>query len=248
MKLLSLPDSESVSASAAHAIVDAVHAGARTLLLATGRSPMRVYEMLAESKARGTFPTESLNIVQLDEYWGLSDGDERRLDRWLERSVIGPWDILEDRVIRFDTALPDPDLACERVAAAIERVGGLDLALLGLGPNGHLGFNEPPSSPSSGTRPVTLTAESIVSNGSYWGGPQHSPRQAVTVGLDAILTAGRVMLVVTGAHKQEILRRALSDPPTPEIPASYLQLHPDVTVFADESALPGSADEPAPVR
>ncbi len=248
MKVLSLPDPEAASASAAAAVVDAVDAGARTMLLATGRSPMRVYELLAERRALGTFQTDALRIVQLDEYWGLVADDERSLDRWLERSVLGPWQIHEDHVVRFDTGEADPEVACRRLQTAIDELGGLDLALLGLGPNGHLGFNEPPSTPASPTRAVELTAESILSNGSYWGGPERSPRHAVTVGLDAILAAERVMLVVTGAHKQEILRRALDDPPSPDVPASYLQGHPDATVFADAAALSTSVDRPQPVR
>jgi glucosamine-6-phosphate deaminase len=238
VKIVSLEDPEAVSARAADAVAHAVEAGARTLLLATGRSPMRVYELLAESTARGTFAAEDLTIVQLDEYWGLAAGDERRLDGWLERSVIDPWGIEDEHVIRFDTTLPDPETACERLGAQIDRLGGIDLALLGLGPNGHLGFNEPPSLPSSPTRPVTLTAESIESNGSYWGGAEHSPRQAVTVGLQTILQSERIMVIVTGDHKQDILRRVLHDPPTPEVPASYLQGHADTTLYVDRLALP----------
>jgi glucosamine-6-phosphate deaminase len=238
VKIVSLPDSELVAARAADAVIDAVVAGARTLLLATGRSPMRVYEILAERTVDGGFATDALTIVQLDEYWGLTDGDERRLDGWLDRSVIDPWGIDDDRVIRFDTTLADPETACKRLSEEIDRLGGIDLALLGLGPNGHLGFNEPPSSPSSPTRAVTLTAESIESNGSYWGGPEHSPRQAVTVGLETILASEQIMVVVTGDHKQDILHHVLSDPPTPEVPASYLQEHARTTVYADQLALP----------
>jgi glucosamine-6-phosphate deaminase len=238
VKIVSLPDPESVGARAADAVVSAVRAGARTLLLATGRSPVRVYELLAESIARGVFATDELTIVQLDEYWGLDLRDERRLDGWLERSVIDPWGIEEDHVIRFDTTLPDPAAACVRLEAEIDRVGGIDLALLGLGPNGHLGFNEPPSSPASGTRSVTLTSASIESNGHYWGGPERSPREAVTVGLETILHAQQIMVVVTGDHKQQILRRVLNDPPSPDVPASYLQDHADTTIYADQLALP----------
>ena len=119
--------------------------------------------------------------------------------------------------------------------ARCARAGGLDLAFLGLGPNGHLGFNEPPSDPTSRTRTVDLSAASVESNESYWG-PGRVPPRAITAGMDVLLGATCVVLVVTGESKREVLRRAVREPPTPSVPASFLQHHPDVRVIADRAA------------
>jgi glucosamine-6-phosphate deaminase len=119
----------------------------------------------------------------------------------------------------------------------VQAAGGFDLCILGLGPNGHLAFNEPPVEATSDTRVVTLTEESIESNSLYWGGRDQVPPQAMTAGLRPLLAAKLVILLVSGAKKRDILRRVMSGPVTGAVPASFLQLHANVIVIADKDAV-----------
>ncbi len=204
------------------------------LLAATGNTPMGCYAELASRRAAGMLDTSSLRVVQLDEYLGVSDDDPRSLYRWLETSLTAPLEIPEDRLIRFRGDADDAERNCREFAAQIAGWGGIDLSLLGLGPNGHLGFNEPPSTPQALTRAVTLTPESLASNAPYWNGLP-VPHQAVTAGMDVILNSRRVMLLVSGEHKRDILHRTLRETPTADVPASWLQ-RVNLTVIADYAA------------
>ena len=199
-----------------------------SLLVATGNTPMPTYAELARRKPK----MSEVCAIQLDEYLGVSEHDPRSLYGWMERSFTRPLGV--GRVLRFDAMSARPDAACAEHAAGIRTLGGIDLAILGLGPNGHLGFNEPPSDASAPTRPVVLSAASLLSNAPYWA-PLAVPRQALTVGMDLILAARACLLIVTGEHKREVLGRMLEGPRTPQLPASYLQDAP-LTVVADRAA------------
>jgi len=210
-----------------------------TLLVATGTSPMGLYAELARRHQRGEIETSRLHVVQLDEYVGVGEDDRRSLYGWMRRSFVAPLGVPERNIIRLPGDAPDPAAACRAYDAAIARLGGIDLAILGLGPNGHLGFNEPPSAADAPTRAVTLTPESVASNAPYWGGADHVTRQALTAGMTVLLAARRTLLVVAGAHKREILHRTLHGPVTPDVPASFLQQLPSATVLADRAAMGG---------
>ena len=205
-----------------------------SLLAATGNTPMGAYAELGRRQLEGRLGTSRLRVAQLDEYLGVGDDDPRSLYRWLETSLTGPLGVTNERLVRFAGNAADPAADCAAFDAAIAAWGGIDLAVLGLGPNGHLGFNEPPSSADAPTRVVTLTPASLLSNAGYWGGLA-VPNRAVTAGMKLILSAKRVLLLVSGAHKQEILRRALNEPVTPDLPASLLR-RTALTVIADRAA------------
>ena len=235
-------DYEALSAAAADAIAAAV---ARTpdalLLLATGDTPMGAYRMLAERRARGDFDSSRLRVAQLDEYAGLPAGDRRSLYGWMERSFLAPLGIPERQTIRLDASVP-PAQACREYDDAVAAAGGFELAILGLGPNGHLGFNEPPVARDAPTRLVPLTSESIVSNARYWGDEQDVPADALTCGMASLLAARQILLVVSGPHKREILSRTLDEPASEDVPASWLQhARGDVVVLADRDARPDGA-------
>jgi glucosamine-6-phosphate deaminase len=199
---------------------------------------MGAYRVLAERRARGEFDASRLRVAQLDEYAGLAAGDRRSLYGWMERSFLTPLGISEQHTIRLDAALP-PEQACREYDGAVAAAGGFALAILGLGPNGHLGFNEPPVAPGAPTRLVPLTPESIVSNARYWGDEEDVPAVALTCGMASILAARQILLVVSGPHKREILSRTLDEAPTGDVPASWLQDAPgDVVVLADRDARP----------
>jgi glucosamine-6-phosphate deaminase len=203
------------------------------VVVATGRTPMGAYTRLAADLAADA--AGRLRVFQLDEYVGVPRTDPRSLASWTRRGFVEPLGIDAASVEWFDATADDPDAECRRYERAVAEAGGYDLAVLGLGPNGHLGFNEPPSDPTSGTRVVALSEASLASNAGY--APGHPvPAAAFTAGLDLLLAARRVVLVVSGRTKHEIAHRALEGPVTEEVPASFLQEHPDLEVLVDADA------------
>jgi glucosamine-6-phosphate deaminase len=214
---------------------------AAALVLATGDTPMGLYRELAERRRRGEVDTSRLRVFQLDEYRGLRADDRRSLYGWTRRAILEPWAIPDAHFVRLDGQAPSPGAACRAYDEAVRAAGGFDLAVLGLGPNGHLGFNEPPTGPSAPTRLVALTEASLQSNARYWGGRDQVPGQALTAGLALLLAARRIILVVSGEHKHAILRRTVEGPMTPEVPASFLQQAAGAVVIADRAAWDGNA-------
>lgn len=206
------------------------------IVVATGNTPIGMYRVLARMYRDGAFQTNALRVVQLDEYLGIPADDRRALFGWMVASFCDPLDIPAANIIRLPGDALDPEAACQIYAEAVRAIGGFDLAILGLGPNGHLGFNEPPADDSSPTRVVTLTEESLASNSNYWGGRAQVPTQALTCGMDLLLAAKQTLLVVSGSHKRAVLAHTLHGPITPALPASFLQRAPNVTILADRAA------------
>jgi len=226
--------------AAADRIAEVVHAdGPVTIVPATGETPVRTYAELAERRARGALDATGVSVVQLDEYLGLADGDRRALFGWMERTVLTPLGIDGDRVRRLPTD-GDVDAECAAFERTLVEDGGIDLAILGLGTNGHLGFNEPPSDAASVTRTVELTPDTIAANARYWGREGDVPTRAVTLGLRSLLAARRIVLLVSGASKHAIVRRALEGPVGQDVPASFLrQARGSVSVLVDRAAWEG---------
>jgi glucosamine-6-phosphate deaminase len=237
VELIIVEDYEALSRAGADWLIEAMREQPdAAIVAATGDMPMGMYIELAQRRFRGLIDTSWLRVFQLDAYLGLPPDDNRALFGWTRRSFIEPLGIAEANVVRLAGDAPDPWEACRRYEAAVCEVGGFDISILGLGPNGHLGFNEPPSPPDAPTRVVDLTPESIVSNARYWGGEEQVPRQALTCGMDLLLAARQTLLLVSGTHKHQILRRTIEGPQTPDVPASYLQWASNVTVLADKAA------------
>ena len=240
MDLIVVDDYEELSRFGASRLIEAIQEQPDAVIVAaTGNTPMGIYIELAQRRLRDRIDTSRLRVFQLDAYLGLAPNDPRALFNWTRRSFIEPLGIPEENVVRLAGDDSDSWEACRRYEAAVGDVGGFDISILGLGPNGHLGFNEPPSPPDAPTRVVDLTPESIVSNARYWGSEDQVPRQALTCGMNLLLAARRTFLLVSGAHKHQILHRAVEGPQTPEVPASYLQSVPHVTVLADRAAWHG---------
>lgn len=237
MRLIVTEDYETLSCAGADLVVEVLGAKpAATVLVATGETPMGMYRELAERRRRAEFEASRLRVFQLDEYLDLGPDDHRSLYRWTVRSFAEPLGVSAANVVRLPGDATNLEAACHAYEEAVRAVGGIDLAVLGLGPNGHLGFNEPPADPNLATRVVELSEESMESNGRYWGGRGQVPWRAMTAGMSVILAARRTLLVVSGAHKHDILRRMIDGPVTADLPASYLRLSPDVTVIADTAA------------
>jgi glucosamine-6-phosphate deaminase len=208
------------------------------IIIATGNTPMGVYSELAKLKQQGELDCSSLHVFQLDAYANIPLNDPRSLQAWSRRSFIEPLQISEANFTPLIGYSGDHEAVCKNYHQAVVKAGGYDLAILGLGPNGHLGFNEPPCTEKDRTRVITLTEESLVSNAVYWGGRENVPTQALTAGMDLLLAARQILLLVTGAHKQTILQKTLYGDVTPSVPSSYLQKAKHVTILADIAALP----------
>jgi glucosamine-6-phosphate deaminase len=204
-----------------------------SVVVATGDTPMGMYGELAFAVHRGELDCSRLRVFQLDEYVGVDVDDPRSLYGWMNRAFLQPLRIPEARVVRLPGDTRDWFEACSEYDRTVAEAGGLDFAILGIGPNGHLGFNEPPSGADSTTRMVALTSESVESNARYWGGREKVPKRALTAGMAVLLVTRKILVVVSGEHKQEILQWALEGSVTPDVPASYLQQASDVTVVAD---------------
>lgn len=237
-------DDAAALGTAAADVVQAFLAGQRAAVLgvATGSSPGPLYAELARRHRAGALAVDGLTLVALDEYVGLAPGHPESYLSFVRARIAGPLGVPDARVLVPDGAAADPHAAAAEHERRIRALGGAGLQIVGIGANGHLGFNEP-GSPSDGTtRVVELAASTRRDNARYFGGdPARVPTHAVTQGIATIMSAGRILLVAAGAAKADALARALRGPVTEEVPASVLQRHPHVTVVADRAALAGLA-------
>ncbi|MBR9762138.1 MAG: glucosamine-6-phosphate deaminase [Rhodobacteraceae bacterium] len=226
---------EEVAETAARRILDQLRAAPRSVLgLATGRSPVAIYAHLAEAHRAGTSfaGVESFN---LDEYIGLGPEDPGSFAHYMHRHVFDRLDMAPGQG-HVPDGLGDPASVARAYETAIAAAGGIDLQLLGIGRNGHIGFNEPGSAFDSRTRVVTLDESTRRANAPDFAPGAEVPREALTMGIGTILEARRILLVATGAAKSAALHAALHMPPAPDCPASALQLHPRVEVLCDRAA------------
>lgn len=211
------------------------HPGA-SVIPATGNTPLLTYELLAQ-RARQGLDMSQLRVFQLDEYVGVRGGDPRSLYGWMCRTFVEPLNIDESQVTRLRGDVPDLDRSCTEYEEAVSAAGGIELAILGLGLDGHLGYNEPPSPRDAPTRVVTLRPESRATAASYWPPGTATPDRGITAGMNIILDARTILLLVTGAAKRSILREVLEGPVGPDVPASYLRCVSGATVVADREAI-----------
>jgi len=198
----------------------------------TGATPLPLFAELARRRGAG-LRTETIRPFALDEYRGVPASHPASLASFLRRLVVEPLGMAAEAFLHFDGTAAEPSAECARYEAALTE--GIDLAILGLGSNGHVAFDEPGSARDSRTRIVDLTPGSIAAARPAFPG-QPAPTQALTVGIATLLAARSLMLLVTGAGKADILHRALRSPQGPEVPASFLRDHPGLLVVADRAA------------
>lgn len=237
MNVVEAADYADLSLRAADIILAQIKAKPDSLLvLPTGRTPLGTFRALGAAHRRGDADFSLCRLAMLDEYVSIAPDDRRRLYHWIGRELIDPLGLPTTSVVAFDP-MADPDLESRCVETAIAALGGIDLAVLGLGPNGHLGMNEPGSKFDSRTRLVTLAPESIRSNAAYWGSEADVPRQGMTLGLGTLSAARSILLLVSGAGKAGILETMLTGPISTDVPATTLRRHPACTIVADRPAL-----------
>jgi glucosamine-6-phosphate deaminase len=203
-----------------------------TLCLPTGATPRPVYARVAAAVAAGTASFARVRVFLLDEFGGLPRNDPARCTTMLAADLLDHVDVA--RVHAPDVDADDLDAACAAYEAAIAEAGGLDLALLGLGGNGHVGMNEPGASPGARTQVCELHPSTQTNAAGY--GATTTPTWGVTMGLGTLLEADELWLLVTGKHKREVLGRAIDGPITPAVPASFLRRHERFRVLADDAA------------
>lgn len=203
--------------------------------LATGGTPRGIYRYLAEKKP----DLSRVRTVNLDEYLGLSGGDPRSYHYYMKEYVWEPLEIGRENRLIPDGLCQDAEEECRRYEEQIRALGGIDLQLLGLGENGHIGFNEPGPAFVCDTHKVCLSPETRAANSRFFGSPEEVPRYALTMGIRTIMRARRILLVVSGGKKAKALQAIMGGGVTPQIPVTILLLHPRVTVAADAAALGG---------
>jgi galactosamine-6-phosphate isomerase len=231
-------DFEAMSRAAADDVAAAVRRTPDAILcLATGGSPSRAYDLLAEAGRREPGLFARVRAVKLDEWGGVAMDDPCTCEVYLREKVVGPLGIAPERYLAWETRPDDRDAECRRIAAWLRAHGPIDVCVLGLGANGHLGLNEPGASPDSGPHVESL-AEST----------RRHPMLALarnrvdfgfTLGMADILKSRKVLLLVGGAAKAEPLRRLVTGPIGPEFPASLLRRHPDLAIHCDAEARGG---------
>jgi glucosamine-6-phosphate deaminase len=201
--------------------------------LATGSSPVGTYKKLAEKCAKGELDFSKVRTVNLDEYLGLSPENDQSYRYFMNDNLFN-----HVNIDKANTHVPggtgDPDEECKKYDAIIESMGGIDLQLLGIGRNGHIGFNEPAETFSEGTHVVELTESTIEANSCFFASKDEVPTKAITMGIGSIMNAKKVLLVANGPYKKDIIEKAANGEITPLVPASILQNHADVTFIYSE--------------
>ena len=215
--------------------------------LATGSTPVGAYRQLAAWNREGLLSFRSVSSVNLDEYKGLGPDHDQSYRYFMDRNLFDHVDICRDRTYVPDGLAADPEAECRWYDALVASLGGTDLQLLGLGHNGHIGFNEPGGVFVKETHVVDLTERTIEANARFFVNRDEVPRQALTMGIGTIMAARRVLVAVSGADKAEAVRLAFTGPITPAVPASILQLHPDVVLVGDTAALSGLGEAVMPL-
>ncbi len=215
--------------------------------LATGSTPIGTYQQLIEWYKKGDLSFAEVHSVNLDEYVGLPGTHDQSYRWFMQTNFFDHIDIRPDWTnVPVGTA-PDPQAECARYNQVIRDLGGIDLQLLGMGHNGHIGFNEPGEAFELETHLVDLTESTIQANARFFASMDQVPRQALTMGIKSIMQAKHILVVVSGEDKADIVLRAFRGPVTPEVPASILQVHPNVTLVGDKAALRKLAEAGEPI-
>ena len=239
MKIIRAKDYYDMSRKAANIISAQVIMKPNCVLgLATGGTPVGTYKQLVEWYNKGDLDFSEVTTVNLDEYRGLPREHAESYWSFMHRNLFDLVNINPASINLPDGTNMDAEAECARYDYVIKRVGGIDLQLLGIGHDGHIGFNEPGAAFELGTHCVDLTAETIEANKRFFDyDEERVPKQAYTMGIKTIMQARKVLLVANGKDKAKIVKQAFFGPVTPEVPASILQMHPDFTLVGDAEAL-----------
>lgn len=236
MKIYKTKNYDAMSRTAANIISAQVIMKPNCVLgLATGSSPIGTYKQLVDWYNKGDINFAQVTTVNLDEYRGLTRDNDQSYYYFMHKNLFDHVNIKASYLP--DGTREDAEEECHHYEEIIRSLGGVDLQLLGLGHNGHIGFNEPADHFPKETHCVDLQERTIEANKRFFASIDDVPRQAYTMGIGTIMRARKILIIVSGEDKADIVRDAFFGPITPAVPASILQLHPDVTLVADEAAL-----------
>ena len=238
MKIVKTRDYNDMSRKAANIISAQIITKPDCVLgLATGSTPIGAYKQLVEWYEKGDLDFSEVKTVNLDEYKGLPRTNDQSYYYFMHENLFDKVNINPENTHLPDGTKEDAKAECEAYEALVESLGGTDLQLLGLGHNGHIGFNEPADEFDKVTHCVDLQESTIEANKRFFASADDVPRQAYTMGIGTIMQAKKILVVVSGEDKADIVAKAFFGPVTPQVPASILQMHQDVTLVADAAAL-----------
>jgi glucosamine-6-phosphate deaminase len=238
LRITPFPDERTLARTLAAEIAGAVRANPRLVLgLPTGRTPIRLYRELSALHAHGELDLSQATTFNLDEFVGIDHSHPGSYRTFMEQHLFSRVNLAPERIHFLNGAASDLQEECRRYEAEITAAGGIDLQILGIGTNGHIGFNEPARALVARTHLVTLKGETRRSNAGLFGGDvDQVPREALSMGMVTILHARRIILIATGKSKARCVDRMVNGPITPKLPASFLQLHRHVNLMVDEAA------------
>lgn len=238
MRIYKASDYEDLSRITANIIASQVVMKPDCVLgLATGSTPIGTYKKLVEKYENGDLDFSEVKTVNLDEYKGLPRENDQSYYYFMHDNLFDHVNVKPENTNLPDGTEPDADKECKNYEALIASLGGQDLQLLGLGHNGHIGFNEPADTFAKETHCVDLQERTIEANKRFFASADEVPKQAYTMGIGTIMQAKKILVVVSGEDKADTVAKAFFGPITPQVPASVLQLHSDVILVADEAAL-----------
>jgi len=205
--------------------------------LATGSTPVGAYKQLVEWYKKGDLDFSQVRSINLDEYVGLAPTHDQSYRYFMQSNLFDHVNIVPENTNVPNGLAADAAEECRRYNQVIHTLGPIDLQLLGMGHNGHIGFNEPADAFELETHVVDLTETTIQANARFFASADEVPRQAMTMGIQTIMQAKKVLVAVSGKDKAAIVKKAFTGPVTPQVPASILQMHPDVILVGDKAAL-----------
>lgn len=238
MRIVKAEDYYSMSRMAANIISAQIIMKPKCVIgLATGSTPLGTYAQLIEWYKKGDLDFSEVTTINLDEYKGLSPENDQSYRYFMNKNLFDHINIKKENTYVPNGLELDSKKACDEYNEIIRKSGGVDLQLLGLGNNGHIGFNEPDEAFEKETHCVKLSESTVNANSRFFENIDDVPKEAYTMGIKSIMQAKKIVVVVNGKNKAEIVKKAFFGPVTPNVPASVLQLHNDVTLVGDAEAL-----------
>lgn len=237
VKLIRVADFEELSSTAAAIVEQQVLLNGHSVLgLATGSTPIGLYDKMMEGCRQRGVSYRNVQTINLDEYRGIGDGHPNSYRNFMDKHLFKGLDIPLSNTHIPEGRAVDVEAECRRYEALIDRIGPPDLQILGLGTNGHIGFNEPGTPENSVTHCVALTDSTRESNARFFASPEEVPTHAITMGIASILKSRKILLLASGTKKASAVKTFMEGDITDAFPASFLWKHPDVTLVADEEA------------
>ncbi|SHF23571.1 glucosamine-6-phosphate deaminase [Thermoanaerobacter uzonensis DSM 18761] len=244
MKVIITVNYDEMSKKAAEIVKKQIKEKPNTVLgLATGSTPLGMYKHLIEVYKRGEIDFSNVITFNLDEYIGLSPDHPQSYHYFMFHNFFNHINIKKENVHIPNGIAEDLEEECRKYDEEIEKAGGIDLQILGIGVNGHIGFNEPEESIETKTHVVTLTEDTINANKRFFKSAEEVPRKAITMGLGSIMKAKKIVLLASGKNKAEAIKETIKGQLTTKVPATVLALHPDVTIIIDKEAASLIPDE-----